>query len=198
MATVTPHLMTAEEFFDFVQRPENRDRRFELEHGEIVEWSRPGKFHGFVCATIGALLFLYAREKRRGYVCTNDTGVVVRSDPDTVRGPDIQFFDDAAAAEEIDLQFGRTPALLAVEVLSPHDALGKVNRRIRDQLDFGTKLVWVVDPDVRNVTVYRMGREPVVLEADETLTGEEVLPGFACRVEEFFRLPGDTPRPQET
>ena len=52
MATVASDLMTAEQFYEFVHRPENRDRIFELEDGEIVEMSRPGKKHGLgaICA----------------------------------------------------------------------------------------------------------------------------------------------------
>ena len=43
-------LLTAEEFYDFCHLPENRDRHFELERGEVVEMSRPGEVpHGFVC-----------------------------------------------------------------------------------------------------------------------------------------------------
>ena len=41
--------MNAEEFFAWCNRPENRDRHFELERGEVVEVSRPGERHGFVC-----------------------------------------------------------------------------------------------------------------------------------------------------
>src|SRR5262245_35065236 len=48
--------MTAEEFFDFVHRPENRDRCFELEDGEIVEMALPGERHGVVCANVAGIL----------------------------------------------------------------------------------------------------------------------------------------------
>jgi hypothetical protein len=45
----TKQRMNAEEFFDWCNRPENRDRHFELERGEVVEVARPGERHGFVC-----------------------------------------------------------------------------------------------------------------------------------------------------
>jgi Uma2 family endonuclease len=77
MATVATRPITADEFYDFVHRQENRDRVFELERGEIVEMSRPGKLHGFVCANIVAILVVFARQRKKGYVCSNDTGVVV-------------------------------------------------------------------------------------------------------------------------
>ena len=191
MATVPTKLMTADEFWDFVHRPENQGMEYDLVRGEIEALSRPGKVHGVVCAAVVFLLSLYARQRKKGYICGNDTGVIVERDPDTVRGPDIMYFEDAETIDQIDLKWGEAPPRLAVEVLSPNDTTGKVNRKIRDQLRFGTPLVWLVDPAARNVTVYRPGREYQVLEAEEELTGEDVLPGFQCRVAEFFKLPGE-------
>lgn len=190
MATAATKLMTADEFYDWAHRPENRDRVFELERGEIVEMTKPGKFHGFVCANIVAILHQFVRNRKKGYVCSNDTGVVVKRDPDTVRGPDVLLFEDATKAEEIDRKYGEQPPVLAVEVLSPNDKMSKILRRVREQLRFGTRLVWVVDPEECNVIVYRQGREECIVGEGEELTGEDVLPDFRCRVAEFFVLPG--------
>jgi Uma2 family endonuclease len=190
MATVEAKLMTAEEFYEFVNRPENRDRVFDLVRGEVVEMTKPGKFHGFVCGNIAAILWMFARDRKKGYVCTNDTGTLVERDPDTVRGPDILFFEDAESPSEIDRKFGETPPLLAIEVLSPNDTHGKLMRRVREQLDFGTPLVWVVDPEAENVTVYRRGKEVQVVESDGEITGDDAIPDLRCRVSEFFALPG--------
>jgi Uma2 family endonuclease len=190
MPIIAAERMTADQFYEFVNRPENRDRIFELERGEIVEMTRPGKFHGFVCGNISYILGDFARKRKKGYVCTNDTGVVVERDPDTVRGPDILFYDDVQSAAEIDRRYGQTPALLSVEGLSPNDTHGKLMRRVREQLNSGITLVWVVDPEVENVTVYRPGKAPYVIESGEEISGEEVLPDFRCLVREFFRMPG--------
>ena len=80
----TTRQMTAEEFYDFCHRPENRDRLFELDRGEVVEMSRPGVQHGVVCINAGFILTLYARQRRKGYVCGNDTGIIWERGPDTV------------------------------------------------------------------------------------------------------------------
>jgi Uma2 family endonuclease len=195
MATVSTRLLSAEEFYEWVHRPENRDRCYELERGEIVEMSRPGKRHGLICANVTRILGNYAFERQKGYPCSNDTGVIVERNPDTVRGPDVLFFEDVSQIDQVEEKYGATPPLLAVEVLSPNDTHAKVSQRVREQLAFGTRLVWVLDPDARNVMVYQPGNRPgvveekVVRESDE-LTGEEVLPDFRCRVAEFFRLPG--------
>jgi Uma2 family endonuclease len=190
MATVTTRPMTAEAFYEWSHRPENRDRYCELERGEIVEMSRPGKRHGFVCANVVGILRNYAIGRKKGYVCSNDTGVVVERNPDTVRGPDVLFFEDADQLEQIEEKYGERPPLLAVEVLSPNDTTGNVMRRVREQKRFGTRLIWVLDPDARNVIVCQPGQEDKIVEESEELTGEEVLPDLRCRVAEFFALPG--------
>jgi Uma2 family endonuclease len=152
--------------------------------------SRPGKRHGLVCNNAGGILRNFAIARKKGYVCSNDTGVIVERDPDTVRGPDIMFFEDATLFDEVEEKYGDKPPLLAVEVFSPNDFMGKVNRRIKELLLFGIKIVWLVDPEARNVTVYRLGRDHYVLEENEEITGEDVLPDFRCKVAEFFALPG--------
>jgi Uma2 family endonuclease len=190
MATVATKLLTAEEFYEWTHRPENRDKYCELERGEIVEMSRPGKRHGLVCANVARILGNYTVQRKKGYVCSNDTGVLVERDPDTVRGPDVMLFEDASQIEEVDEKYGEKPPVLAVEVLSPNDTTGQLMRRILEQKRFGTRLIWVLDPDARNVIVYQSGKDDKVVEEAEELTGEDVLLELRVRVAELFALPG--------
>ena len=129
--------MTASEFFDWVHRPENRNRFFELDRGEVVEMPPPGKYHGFVCGNVAWILGDFARQRRKGYVCTNDAGVLVERDPDTVRGPDVTFYEDAQTIDDMDRQYAARPPLLAVEVLSPNDRINRTIRRITQMLHGG-------------------------------------------------------------
>jgi len=47
-------------------------------------------------------------------------------------------------------------------------------------------MVWVVDPETQSVTVYRGRRDIVVLAAADTLSADDVLPGFSLSVAEIF------------
>lgn len=190
MATVSTKPMTADEFYDWVHRSENADRRFELVRGEVVEMTRPGKRHGFVCARASQILMNFADRRKKGYVCSNDTSVIVATDPDSVRGPDIMFFEDAQSMAELEVKWAKAPAKLAVEVMSPSDTFGEMSERIQDQLDAGTALVWLIDPESRKVTVYRPGKQHYVLCDTDELTGDDVLPDFRCKVSDFFSMPG--------
>jgi Uma2 family endonuclease len=190
MATVTSKLMTADEFYDWVQRPENQDRCFELERGEVVEMPSPGKYHGFVCGNASGILRDFARQRKRGYPVSNDAGLVVEEGPDTVRGPDVSFYEDDHNSDTMDRKYARQPPRLVVEVLSPNDKQSKTNLRISQYLKRGVPLVWLVDPELRIVTVYRSGKDLYTRDNGEELTGEDVLPDFRCWVGEFFALPG--------
>jgi Uma2 family endonuclease len=184
--------LTADQFYDWVHRPENYDRFFELERGEVIEMPPPGGIHGLVCGNAGRILGNFGLQRERGFVCTNDTGVIVERDPDTVRGIDVTFYDWVMRYEDVPRKYLVRPPTVAVEVLSPDDRPGRLARRISQFLRRGVKLVWVIDPDpdTRNVTVYQAGKEPYVVESGEELTGNKVLPDFRCPVSDFFMLPG--------
>ncbi len=185
-------LMTAEEFFGWVSLPENCDLHVELERGEITDMPPPGKFHGFVCGNVARILGNYAQARGRGYVCSNDSGLIVERDPDTVRGPDLTFYEDSQTADDMERQFAAAPPVLAVEVLSPNDRVNRTVLRISQMLALGVKMIWIVDPETRDVSVYRTGRDPQLVPALDELTGEDVLPDFRCRVADLFAVPGQS------
>jgi Uma2 family endonuclease len=184
-------LMTAEEFFEWANRPENEHRSLELERGEVIEVPQPGRRHGLVCGNAGGLLRDYTIRRKKGYVCTNDTGVIVERAPDTVRGVDVALYDDVAKYEDVPTKLGETIPKLAVEVLSPSDRWSRTIRRITELLRRGVALVWLVDPEGRDVTVYRAGRDPSVFSENDEIAGEEVLPDIRFRVADFFKMPGE-------
>ena len=184
-------LLTADEFYEFVHRPENANKWLELVRGEVIELASPTKPHGFLCANVARLMGNYTYQRNKGYVTSNDTGVIVERDPDTVRGPDVALYEDANVIEEIHPKYGETSPLVAVEVLSPEDRASLVFRKIAEFLKSGVRMVWIVDLERRTVTVHRPDKPQVVVEAEQELTGDDVLPGFSCKVSDIFRLPGD-------
>jgi Uma2 family endonuclease len=187
--------LTAEEFAEFVQRPENVGKCLELVRGEVVELPAPTKRHGVLTFNLGRILGNYLFQRGKGYATSNDAGVILERDPDTVRGPDIALYDDAETYEDLHPKYGEVPPLLAVEILSPGDRMGQVMRKVKDYLKNGVAIVWVIDPETRNVVVHRPGREPLVVEEIEVLTGEDIFPDLQFRVGEVFLLPGQKEAP---
>jgi Uma2 family endonuclease len=119
-----------------------------------------------------------------GYRCFPD-------DLDRVRKADASF----VCLERLSLaQFQTTEFLpvcpdLAVHVTSPTDTVGDINGRIADFLGVGTRLFWVVHPKQRTVHVYRAQGPGTILRESDELDGEDVIPGFRCRVAKLFETP---------
>jgi len=187
-ATATT-LLTAEEFFVWANHPERGGTQYELEAGEIIEMPSPGEIHALVCWYVIELLSAYLRLRGEGAVLTNDGGQLLQRNPDTVRGPDIAVYPmDRSLEDAVPGPTERRPSLI-VEVRSPSDRDGRILRRVRQYLDAGVLMVWVVDPEDRNVVVYEPDRFPDVRASSELLDGSRALPDFSCPVTDLFIMP---------
>lgn len=175
-------LITAEEFFR-----EYAGQFCELIDGEVVMLTPAGGEHGNIALNVGHLLAGFVKPRRLGKVYGADTGFIIRRDPDTVRAPDAAFIHrDRERSRADSRSFLPGAPDLAVEVVSPGDSRREVHEKALEWLATGTMLVWVVWPDTRQVTVYRPDAEPLTLTEDRELDGGELLPGFRCRIAEFF------------
>ncbi len=191
MATVLSKLMTAEEFYDFVHRPENRDKQFELEEGEVVKVSRAGDRHGTVCGLTAYILIAYTLAVKKGHVTTNDTGIVLQRDPDTVRGADVALYLEKVKFKQLKVKYEERLPKLIIEVLWPNDRQGKMQNRINKFLEKGVAMAWLLDPEAETLTIFLPNRQPVVLEGEEEVAGLRALPEFQCKVADFFKVAGE-------
>jgi Uma2 family endonuclease len=189
MTPAETKLMTAEEFHAWASLPENEHRHLELVRGKVEEMPPPGKPHGFVCGNLGGLLWHYTRQQGLFYLC-HETGFLTTQGPDSVRGPDLSLYDDGQRLETFPTKYEAAPPVLTVEVLSPSNRWTQIQRKVAEYLRCGVRLVWVVDPEVRSVTVFRPGKDHYVVDNGEDLTGDGVLPDFRCRVADFFTVGG--------
>jgi Uma2 family endonuclease len=116
-----------------------------------------------------------------------DTGFWLTRDPDTVRAPDVAFVRrerlPTGAARR-----GYFPGApdLAVEVISPKDLYTEVDEKVGEWLAHGTLMVLVVNPRRRTVAVHRPGQPVRILGEDETLDGEDAVPGWTMAVRDIF------------
>lgn len=73
-----------------------------------------------------------------------------------------------------------------VEVLSPNEKAGEMQRKIQDYLRAGTRLLWLIDPESRTLTAYRPDGTAKVHSASDRVTGEDVVSGFSFLLAELF------------
>jgi Uma2 family endonuclease len=174
--------MTADELFAL---PDDGYHRHELVRGELRRMSPVGRRHGEIAVRLGALLDPFLRRAGLGRVMV-EVGFRVERDPDTVLGPDVAFLARERITQQDEEGFVAGPPELAVEVVSPNDTYNEVHEKALDWLAFGARLVWVVAPRRRTVTVYRAPDDIVVLDAEATLDGGDVMPGWSATVAELF------------
>lgn len=184
MATVTQRLITAEEFRRMPERADGSKQ--ELVRGVTLTMPQPGFQHGLCQLRVGGLLDQYVRTHGLGRV-TVESGLITERDPDTVRGPDVAYWSaQRLPLDEIPEGYPQVPADLCVEVVSPSDPHHAVHEKVLEYLDHGVRMVWVVDPESRSVTLYRSPQQVRILREADTLSGDDVLPGFSCPVAELF------------
>ena len=75
---------------------------------------------------------------------------------------------------------------LAVEVVSPGDNARELEEKVAEYLDAGIRLIWVIYPETRSAYVFRSGGGALRLDANDALSGEDVLPGFTLPLEALF------------
>ena len=161
---------------------------YEYIAGEFFEVSPSAHDHSKFGLRIGGRMEQHATDNDLGEVVGADVGVLFRESPRLLLGPDAAFFRKDRLPPEIERrQYLHVVPDLVVEVISPSDTRREVAAKVALYLELGVRLVWLVDPEAKTVTVYRTGRDPQVLTVADALDGEDVLSGFTLLVSVIFR-----------
>jgi Uma2 family endonuclease len=185
VSTTETKLMTADELL----RIPDDGFRYELVKGELKRMPPTGDEHGGVTMELAASLHRYIKLNNLGRVYAAETGFKLESDPDTVRAPDIAFVSAQRIQAAGRIQGYRSGAPdLAVEVMSPSNTKREMTEKAKDYFAAGARLVWVVNPKLKVVTVYHSPRDIITLTEKDTLDGGSVVPGFQISVADIFAI----------
>lgn len=175
-------LITADEL---LMMPDD-GKRYELIRGVLSEKVTAGDPHGIVVSRIDTALSNYSDANDYGETRTGEPGYRLDFNPDTVRAPDVAWIAP-----------GRVPAGtrgypnlapdLAVEVKSPSNSYAELADKALMWLSYGSREVWMMDPERVTVTKHRPGVPPEMLYEDDILDGGDLLPGFTIPVWRLFR-----------
>lgn len=160
---------------------------YELDNGRLVVMAPSGDAHGDSEAKIVFHLIAQGDRRNLGKTRCGEVGVILWRNPDRVVGADAVFVAKSSlpvrTSEEGYLE---TIPELVVEIRSKNDSSPEVEQKVKDYLTAGVRVVWVPDPQQRTLTEYRRRKKPRVLSAKDTLTIEDIIPGFQIIVEEVF------------
>ena len=177
-ATLTAPPMTDEEFLEFcLQYP---DYFIEVSAEGDILIMPPGDF--LTSAQVGEIfgqLRDWVRANRRGWVTESSGGFVLPNG--ARRTPDVAWFPADRPGIPDRKKRARFPHFapdFVVELRSPGDRLSRARPKMREWVENGAKLAWLVDPERRAVEIYRPGREAETLIAPESVAGEGCVEGF--------------------
>jgi len=163
--------------------------RYELNNGRLVIMPPPGGEHGSFELSIGTEFKIQGERQGHGKAMSGDVGIVLWKDPDRVVGADVAFICKVS----LPLRFSKEGYLETIpdavaEVKSKNDTWPEILAKVRDYLKAGVRVVLVADPKSQTVTVYRRGRKPKVFRSKDTLTLDDIIPGFRMAVAEVFAV----------
>ena len=172
------HRMSSEEFLRFCQA--NPDWRIEqTADGEITIMPPAGGETGHRNFEVAVELGIWARRDRRGKGFDSSTGFELPNG--ATRSPDAAWIVNERLSKLTDKQkrvFIPLCPDFVIEIQSPSDALPQLKRKMHEWIDNGAPLGWLIQPDVREVLVYRPGTPPELRQNLESIEGEGPVAGF--------------------
>lgn len=162
----------------------NSEARLELTaQGELVVMSPTGGTAGRRNMRLSAQLSIWS--DRAGLGEAFDSSTVFALPNGARRSPDAAWVRKERWESLTSEQQDGFPPLapdFAIELASPSDLQSQrfsdLQAKMREYIENGVRLGWLIEPEERRVEIYRPGREVEILYAPDTLSGEDILPGL--------------------
>ena len=136
---------------------------------------------------IGAVIRDFVKKNDLGRVMSNDSFVKTRSNPDSVRGPDMAYFSfERLPKGQMPEGLLTVSPDLVVKVRSPSDRWVEMLAKASEFLAADVRAVVILDPETTTAYIYRADEVPTSFQAGQELTIPEVLPNFAVSVRRLF------------
>lgn len=150
-----------------------------------AEDAMPTLGHGLIASRLQQALGPFVEKHDMGLVFSAQTFFRVGTD---MRDTDLAYVTKERLANlppDLDVDADFAPDL-AVEIASRTDALASISRKVSAYLAAGVQAVWVVNPWLRTIEVYRPDGRVTALTRSDTLTGDPVAPGFSVALSDIF------------
>jgi Uma2 family endonuclease len=182
-------LYDVDDLWELGLQEEHKDKDYELIDGVIIEMTKPGGLHGKIVIRLGRYLDIFVEDNRLGHV-TTETGYYPEDYGHTMLAPDLAFISSDRAPDPFPEKWIPAVPDLAVEIWSPGNTAKGLRDKAEIYLRHGAALVWIIFPATQSVEVWRMQEDGAfkhdVLEVEDNLNGEQVLPGFQLGLSKLF------------
>jgi Uma2 family endonuclease len=179
--------LTDNQFYELCR--ENPEIKFERNAaGELLIMSPTGGETGNINSEINADFVIWNRQTQLGKVFDSSTCFKLPNGAN--RSPDVAWIKkerwDALTPEQKE-KFPPIAPDFVLELMSPSDSLRETQEKMQEYIDNGVKLGWLINPKMRQVEIYRLGRAVEILTSPQELSGEDVLAGFILNLSIIWR-----------
>ena len=166
----------------------NPDLKFERNaDGKIIIMPPTGGETGKRNTDLIVQLGIWNRQTKLGEVFDSSTGYKLPSGAN--RPPDVSWIRqdrwDSLTSEQKQKFIPLAPDFV-LELMSPNDYLINTQVKMKEYLDNGVKLGWLINPEAKQVEIYRLGQDVESLNSPQSLSGEDILPGFTLDLANIF------------
>ena len=159
---------------------DNPDMKLERnKQGNLIVMAPTGGETGNFNADLNGQLYVWNRTSQSGKIFDSSTGFELPEGGD--RSPDVAWITlDKWEALTPEQRRGFLPLCpdFAVELMSRSDSWVQTQAKMVEYMESGCRLAWLLDPKGKRAAIYRVGKPPELLMAPDSLSGEDVLPGF--------------------
>ncbi len=178
--------MTDDQFFEFCQI--NRDLRIERNsEGDLLIMPPTGGETGFRNFELTGQFREWVKRDGRGIGFDSSTGFTLPNG--AKRSPDLSWVMRSRLAQlttEQKRKFIPLTPDFVLELRSETDSLDDLQEKMREYLEQGAQLGWLLDPHERRVYIYRPSAEVEHLDQPQKLSGNPELPGLEIDLREIW------------
>ena len=167
---------------------ENPDLRFETDtNGKLIILPPTGSESGKRNGDLFGQVWYWNRQSKTGVVFDSSTGFKLSNG--ATRSPDVSWIASDRWNSLTDKQkrgFAPIDPDFVIELLLPTDNLLTTQQKMSEYANCGVKLGWLVNPDEKQVEIYRLGKDKEILDNPSSLSGENILPGLTVDLSNIF------------
>ncbi len=178
--------MSADDFYEFCEQ--NGDFRIErTKEGDVIVMPPAYSETGGKNFNLAGEFYIWARQDETGKGFDSSTGFTLPNG--AVRSPDVSWIRLErwnALPSGKQKKFAQIAPDFVIELRSETDRIKDLQKKMREYVENGVSLGWLIDPQNKRVYVYRPDFETKVLENPKEISGEPLLEGFVLNLQEMW------------
>ncbi len=166
---------------------DNPDLRLELtKDGELIVMAPAGGESGERNLDLAGQVWYWNRQNNLGQGFDSSTGYDFTAIGGGKRSPDVSWIEKSRL-EGVEI-VGFIPVVpdFVIELRSATDNLKPLQEKMQEYRRLGVRLGLLIDPQSKQIEVYRPGQEVVVLESPSSIACDEVMPSFVLSMSRIW------------